>query len=92
MELQHHYQKALNFAGHKHGDQKVPGSNSSYMVHLSNVAMEILLAAQHDDEIDNPGFDYKIMASLILLQLRGGNQYLENRLYQKIIEYNQFIR
>ena len=182
MELQDYYQKAIRFAGLKHEDQKIPGSNQSYMVHLSNVAMEIILASQHDHEFHQPGFDrqfavqvallhdvledtattfdeiksafglniaravlaltkneelpmsqqipdslariklepkevwavkladrisnmqkppahwdtnkmidYKKMAGIILLQLRGGNQYLENRLHQKIMDYNQFI-
>lgn len=182
MELQDYYQKALNFTGLKHADQKIPGSNSSYMVHLSNVSMEIILASQHNHEFHQEGFDlqfavqvallhdiledtpttfeeieeafgldiadavlaltkneqlppaqqipdslnriksqpmevwavkladrisnlqkppahwdtnkmidYKKMAGIILLQLRGGNQYLENRLQQKIIDYNQFI-
>ncbi len=31
------------------------------------------------------------MAGTILLQLEGGNVYLENRLHQKIIDYNEFI-
>ena len=182
MELQDYYQKAINFAGLKHADQKIPGSNTSYMVHLSNVAMEIILASQHNHEFHQEGFDlpfavqvallhdvledtatsfdeieeafdvniaravlaltknvelppakqipdsltriksqpkevwavkladrisnlqkppvhwdtnkmidYKKMAGIILLQLRGGNQYLENRLQQKILEYNQFV-
>ncbi|MCL6218920.1 HD domain-containing protein [Zunongwangia pacifica] len=38
------YQNALKFAGEKHKNQKVPGTNSNYVVHLSNVAMEVLLA------------------------------------------------
>ena len=38
------YQKAMKFAGEKHKDQKVPGTNSNYLLHISNVAMEILVA------------------------------------------------
>jgi len=181
MELQDYYQKAINFAGLKHADQKIPGSNKSYIVHLSNVAMEIFLASQHNHEFHQEGFDlqfavqvallhdvledtsttfeeieevfdvniaravlaltkngkippdkqipdsltriksqpkevwavkladrisnlqkppahwdtnkmidYKKIAGIILLQLRGGNQYLEHRLHQKIMDYNQF--
>ena len=52
MDLQTLYQKAIKFAGEKHENQKVPGSQSSYLVHLSNVAMEIMLAAQHTDNFD----------------------------------------
>jgi guanosine-3',5'-bis(diphosphate) 3'-pyrophosphohydrolase len=177
MELQDDYQKAISFAGKKHSDQLLPGSDISYMVHLSNVAMEIILANEHSPNFDrhfavqvallhdlledtsttfeeiesafginiaravlaltkndqippvqqipdslnriksqpkevwavkladrisnmqkppqhwdaNKIVDYKKTAGIILLQLRGGNQYLENRLHQKIIEYNQFI-
>lgn len=48
------YQKAIKFAGEKHKDQKVPGSNSNYVVHISNVAMEILTAylAEQNFDID----------------------------------------
>ena len=177
MDLQDYYQKAIKFAAEAHKDQKIPGSEMSYMVHLSNVAMEILMASQQ-----SPGFDrqfaiqvallhdlledtstsfddirekfgtniaravlaltknealpateqipdslsriklepkevwavkladrisnmqkppkhwetnqiinYKKMAGIILLQLKGGNEYLEKRLHQKIIAYDQFF-
>lgn len=178
MKLQAYYQKAINFAGEAHKDQKIPGSQMSYMVHLSNVAMEILLAGEqsrgfdrefavqvallHDlledtpitydeikdafdakiakavmalsknealpvsvqipdslariklepkevwavklaDRISNmqqpPShwdhsriIDYKKTAGIILLQLKGGNEYLENRLRQKIIDFDQFLK
>lgn len=177
MELQDDYQKAISFAGIKHADQLLPGSDISYMVHLSNVAMEIILANEHSPDFDrhfavqvallhdlledtpttfdeiklafginiasavlaltkneklplsqqipdslnriksqpkevwavkladrisnmqrppelwdaNKVIDYKKTAGIILLQLRGGNKYLENRLHQKILEYNQFV-
>lgn len=177
MELQDDYQKAISFAGIKHADQLIPGSDISYMVHLSNVAMEIILANEHSPDFDrhfavqvallhdlledtpttfdeiklafginiasavlaltkneklplsqqipdslnriksqpkevwavkladrisnmqrppelwdaNKVIDYKKTAGIILLQLRGGNKYLENRLHQKILEYNQFV-
>ncbi|NOU60162.1 HD domain-containing protein [Marinifilum caeruleilacunae] len=38
------YQKAIKFAGEKHKNQQVPGTNSNYLLHISNVAMEILMA------------------------------------------------
>jgi (p)ppGpp synthase/HD superfamily hydrolase len=43
------YQKAIKFAAKKHADinQLVPGTNLPYVVHLSNVAMEILIASQN---------------------------------------------
>lgn len=43
------YQKALIFAATKHTEagQFVPGTRLPYIVHISNVAMEILVAARH---------------------------------------------
>lgn len=38
------YQKALIFAGEAHKDQKVKDKDYSYMVHLSNVCMEVIRA------------------------------------------------
>ena len=52
MDLQALYQKAIKFAGERHANQKMPGSESSYLVHLSNVAMEIMVAAQHTDNFN----------------------------------------
>nr|WP_320000345.1 HD domain-containing protein [uncultured Draconibacterium sp.] len=54
VRLKEKYQKAIRFAGEKHGDQKMPGSTISYMVHVSNVAMEILSAyfSQPDFDVD----------------------------------------
>jgi guanosine-3',5'-bis(diphosphate) 3'-pyrophosphohydrolase len=46
------YQRALHFAGERHGDQKMPSSNASYLVHLANVAMEVILAAPHSSDFD----------------------------------------
>lgn len=46
------YQKAMLFAGEKHKDQKVPGTNSNYLLHISNVAMEILVAYNNRNSFD----------------------------------------
>lgn len=62
MELQDYYQKAINFAGEKHTDQKIPGSDQSYLVHLSTVAMEVLIASRH-----SPGFDKEFGIQVALL-------------------------
>lgn len=51
-KIQSAYQKAIRFAGERHGDQKMPASPASYLVHLSNVAMEVILADQHTDDFD----------------------------------------
>ncbi|SEB37632.1 HD domain-containing protein [Tenacibaculum sp. MAR_2009_124] len=46
------YQKAMKFAGEKHSDQKVPGSEANYLLHISNVAMEVLMAYTHEKVFD----------------------------------------
>lgn len=38
------YQKALKFAGEKHSSQQVPGTAANYLLHISNVAMEVMVA------------------------------------------------
>ena len=45
-QLQDVYQQAIDFAARAHGSQRVPGKSYSYIVHLSNVTMEVLLAHQ----------------------------------------------
>lgn len=46
LDVQACYQEAIKFATAKHlfKNQKVPGTDLPYVVHLSNVAMEILIA------------------------------------------------
>ncbi|MDW5289666.1 HD domain-containing protein [Formosa sp. PL04] len=50
--IQEHYQKAIQFAGEKHHNQKVPGSQANYVLHLSNVAMEVLMAHKASSDFD----------------------------------------
>jgi len=52
MKIQELYQKAMKFAGEKHKNQKVPGTNSNYLLHLGNVSMEILVAHNLNDSFD----------------------------------------
>lgn len=63
-ELQGKYQKAIIFAAQKHTDinQLIPGSNLPYVVHLSNVAMEILIAAHNSDKFDS---EFAIQVALL---------------------------
>ena len=61
-DIQTLYQEAIKFAADKHGTQKVKGSKNSYVVHLSNVAMELFAAASH-----TPGFDLKFAIQAALL-------------------------
>lgn len=54
MDTQTCYQEAIIFAGLKHSEnnQLIPGSKLPYIVHVSNVAMEIIMAAQHFSNLD----------------------------------------
>jgi guanosine-3',5'-bis(diphosphate) 3'-pyrophosphohydrolase len=61
METQALYQEAIKFATAKHleKDQNVPGTELPYVVHLSNVAMEILIASSNTNRF-NLGFAVQI--------------------------------
>ena len=54
INIQTLYQKAIKFAAKRHADinQLIPGTNLPYVVHLSNVAMEILVASQNTKEFN----------------------------------------
>lgn len=56
------YQKAIKFAGEKHKDQKMPGSNSNYLLHISNVSMEILMAYAIEKNFD---VDFAIQLAIL---------------------------
>jgi len=64
MEVQNQYQKAIIFATSKHMEkgQKVPGTDMPYVVHLSNVAMEIIIAASNSD---NFKLDFAVQVALL---------------------------
>ncbi|MEI6277342.1 MAG: HD domain-containing protein [Prolixibacteraceae bacterium] len=64
MDIQSRYQKAIRFATLKHEEnfQKVPDSNLPYVVHLSNVAMEILITGS-----ETIGFDLGFAVQVALL-------------------------
>jgi guanosine-3',5'-bis(diphosphate) 3'-pyrophosphohydrolase len=51
-DIQTIYQETIKFAAERHGDQKIPSSKIPYVVHLSNVCMEILLAAAHTEDFN----------------------------------------
>ena len=52
--LQSLYQTALKYAATRHEEkqQKIPGSDLPYVVHLSNVAMETLIASYNTADFD----------------------------------------
>ncbi len=56
------YQEAMKFAGEKHSDQKVPGTNANYVVHISNVAMEVLMAYNYEKNFD---LDFAIQTAIL---------------------------
>lgn len=62
MEAQTLYQKAIIFAADKHIGQKLPGGELPYVVHLSNVAMEIVIAAFNSD---NFNLDFALQVALL---------------------------
>lgn len=63
-DIQSLYQQAIKFATLKHveQDQKVPDTELPYVVHLSNVAMEILIAGSNTN-----GFDLGFAVQVALL-------------------------
>ena len=61
-DIQTLYQEAIRYASEKHGAQTIKGTNRSYVVHLSNVAMELFMAAPH-----TPGFDLSFALQVALL-------------------------
>ena len=46
------YNRALRFAGEWHGEQTVPGTEISYLMHLSQVCAQAMLGALHDPTLD----------------------------------------
>lgn len=54
MKVQTLYQQAIKFATAKHVEvgQNVPGTDLPYVVHLSNVAMEVIMAANNTRDFD----------------------------------------
>ena len=56
------FKRALDFAARAHGEQRVPGSNFSYVVHLTKVATEVLAACAAE-----PGRDVNLAMTCALL-------------------------
>jgi guanosine-3',5'-bis(diphosphate) 3'-pyrophosphohydrolase len=50
--MQSIYQETILFAAERHGEQKIPGSDVPYIVHVSNVCMEILFAAMQTENFN----------------------------------------
>lgn len=64
MDVQTIYQETIKFAARRHGEQKqiIPGTDLPYLVHLANVAMEVLMAAAN-----TPQFNAGLAVQLALL-------------------------
>ena len=64
MEIQSIYQQAIKFAALKHSEiqQTIPGTDLPYVVHLSNVAMEILIASHNTSDFK---LDFAIQLALL---------------------------
>ena len=62
MNTQTLYQKAIKFAGEKHKDQLVPGTESNYLLHLSNVAMEVLITSYNSINFDT---DFAVQVAIL---------------------------
>lgn len=64
MDIQTIYQEIIKFAAAKHveQDQKIPGTELPYVVHLSNVAMEVLIASFHSEEFN---LEFAIQVALL---------------------------
>jgi len=58
------YQRTIKFAALKHSEtnQIIPGTNIPYVVHLSNVAMELMIA---NSKINNFNLDYALQLALL---------------------------
>ncbi len=52
MSTQDIYQKTLKYAGEKHANQLVPGSTSNYLLHISNVVMEVIFAHKENEDFN----------------------------------------
>jgi len=88
MEIQSIYQKTIKFAAEKHEEinQKVPGTNLTYLLHLSNVAMEILVAGKHSLNFDE---NFAIQLALLhdtLEDTRATFQEIESNFGLKVAE------
>ena len=64
MDIQSVYQKTIRYAAEKHAElqQTLPDSIIPYAVHLSNVAMEILVSASHTKHFDT---EFAIQVALL---------------------------
>ncbi|MCP4022775.1 MAG: bifunctional (p)ppGpp synthetase/guanosine-3',5'-bis(diphosphate) 3'-pyrophosphohydrolase [Desulfobacteraceae bacterium] len=56
------YIEAYRYAAGKHKNQKFPGTDWSYIVHLSMVSMEIIASLNHESDVDG---DLAVQAAIL---------------------------
>ena len=56
------YQKAMKFAGEAHKNQLVPGTKANYLLHISNVSMEVLFAYMQKQDFN---LDFAIQVAIL---------------------------
>lgn len=80
-QIQDIYQKAIAFAAEKHQaeNQLIPGTQLPYVVHLSNVAMEILFASFQSPEFNLSLAIYAALLHDILEDTKTKRSELENK-------------
>lgn len=88
MSIQDIYQHTIKFAAQLHADknQTIPGTNLPYVVHLSNVAMEILIASEKSKNFDA---EFAIQLALLHDTLEDTDvtfEQIENELGKKVAE------
>ena len=54
------YHRALRFAGRVHGEQRLPGTELTYLVHLAGVAMEVAASALGASPTSGEPFDLQL--------------------------------
>ena len=88
-EIQTAYQETLLYAAGRHAlrNQTLPDSDIPYVVHLSDVCMEILIAGQYTENFD---LELAVRVALLHDVLEEGNHYLAERLARKIDEYGKY--
>ncbi len=60
--VQELFQKAMKFAGEKHYRQKVPGTDANYLLHIANVAMEVMIAHSVTNDFD---LEYAVQVAIL---------------------------
>lgn len=90
MDTQTLYQRTIKFAALKHleNGQTIPGTNIPYVVHLSNVAMEVLVASEHSTNFD---INFAIQIALLHDTLEDTSTTIEDLTHEFGIEVSNAV-